>query len=280
MRTQGIIVLPKAADTHHSIEGYVLEARFKTSHLPRRRDTNDCSRNRWSFTGFLGARNHGRGSYVLIYSNTLDGSGPISRAGSMDPKLEPKGRNCVVAGRMVPNRTRHIRMGTRRWRVVRASNSQGRSDLRVVTPPPFAADVAMNELRKARIKRQSSSHIFVCPRLCSSLWVKQLYRACDIVFQILPNSEIWPSEMHEPLLIGIAFPFLRVRPWQLRGCPKMLAVGRELRELPSNKEVDRRDLLFKFWSKCHGLRNMPENVVWQMLHFGRDAKVPCRGRSG
>ena len=86
-------------------------------------------------------------------------------------------------------------------------------------PPPFAADVAMNELRKARIKRQSSAHIFVFPRLCCSLWLKQMHRVCDFVFQVLPDSETWSKDMHEPLLIGIAFPFLRSNPWQLRGCP-------------------------------------------------------------
>ena len=137
----------------------------------------------------------------------------------------------------------------------------------VWAPPPFAADVAMSELRKARIKRQTSSHVFVCPRLCCSLWVKQLNRACDFVFQVLPDSEVWPSAMHEPLLIGIAFPFLRVKPWQLRGCPKMHAVARQLRDLQSNKEVDRRDILWKFWTQCHGLRNMPENVVRKVLYF-------------
>jgi hypothetical protein len=39
-------------------------------------------------------------------------------------------------------------------------------------PPPFAANVAIAELRKAQIKRQSSTHVFVCPRLCSPLWPK------------------------------------------------------------------------------------------------------------
>lgn len=39
-------------------------------------------------------------------------------------------------------------------------------------PQPFAADVAIAELRKARIKRQSSAHVFVCPRLCCGLWLK------------------------------------------------------------------------------------------------------------
>ena len=34
-------------------------------------------------------------------------------------------------------------------------------------PAPMAAEVALAEMRKARIKRQRSSHIFVCPRLCT-----------------------------------------------------------------------------------------------------------------
>ena len=143
-------------------------------------------------------------------------------------------------------------------------------------PPPFAADVAMNELRKARIKRQTSSHIFVCPCLCCSLWLKQLYRACDFVFQVLPDSEVWPKSMHEPLLIGIAFPFIRSKPWQLRGSPKLLAVGRELRDLQSTEEMDRRNLLRKLWKECHGLRNMPENVVRRLLFLAGNAEVPRR----
>ena len=154
--------------------------------------------------------------------------------------------------------------------------SEGRTY--VWTPPPFAADVAIAELRKARIKRQTSSHIFVCPRLCCSLWLKQLHRSCDIVFQILPDSDIWPKNMHEPLLIGIAFPFLRVKPWQLRGSTKLLAVGRELREVPGGEEVDQRDILRKLWSECHGLRTMPENVMRKLLYFGRVTQVShCLG---
>ena len=149
---------------------------------------------------------------------------------------------------------------------------EGRTYLWV--PPPFAADVAMAELRKARIKRQTSSHIFICPRLCCSLWLKQLYRACDFVFQVLPNSEVWNKQMHEPLIIGIVFPFIRAKPWQLRGSPKLLAVGRELRGLQDAKEMDRRNLLRKLWKECHGLRFMPENVVRRMLFIVEDYKVP------
>lgn len=49
-------------------------------------------------------------------------------------------------------------------------------------PAPLAAEVAIAELLKARIKRQYSCHAFVSPQLCSTQWVKQLYRLADIVF--------------------------------------------------------------------------------------------------
>ena len=100
--------------------------------------------------------------------------------------------------------------------------------------------------------------------------MKQLYRASDIVFQVLPGPESWPPGMHEPILIGILFPFLRSRPWQLRGTPKMFAVGRQLRSLPDDSEVDRRDLLRKFWVQCHGLRHVPEDVVRRVLLIRRE----------
>jgi hypothetical protein len=136
------------------------------------------------------------------------------------------------------------------------------------SPPPFAAEVALAELRKARIKRQTSSHVFICPRLCMSLWQRQLFKCADFVFEVPAGSQIWSSDMHEPLLIGLLFPFLRVKPWQLRGTPKMHAVGRELRSLFQDKEVDPSDFLRKFWRTASmEVQHMPERVVWRVLHF-------------
>ena len=40
------------------------------------------------------------------------------------------------------------------------------------SPPPFAAAVAIAELRKARIERQTSTHVFAVPKLCAPLWIK------------------------------------------------------------------------------------------------------------
>ena len=144
----------------------------------------------------------------------------------------------------------------------------------VWNPPPFAADVAIAELRKARIKRQTSSHIFVVPRLCSPLWLKQVYKAADLVFELPPGSLLWAADMHEPLLIAIVFPFLRVKPWQLRATPKMHYVGGELRKMLKVEKVDTGNFLRELWVQCHRLRTMPENVVRKLLFFGRDTHVP------
>ena len=98
-------------------------------------------------------------------------------------------------------------------------------------PAPLAAEVAIAELRKARIKRQQSCHVFVCPRLCTSQWAKQLYRAADIVFEVPVGTSCWSSSMHKPLLIGLLFPFISAKPWQIRGSNKMHAVGWEVRRV-------------------------------------------------
>ena len=97
----------------------------------------------------------------------------------------------------------------------------------ICAPPPLAAEVALAELCKARIKRQNSCHVFVCPRLCTTQWTKQLYQAADIVFELPVGSACWSAAMHEPLLIGILFPILRFKPWQIKGTPKMFALGRK-----------------------------------------------------
>ena len=134
-------------------------------------------------------------------------------------------------------------------------------------PPPFAADVAIAELRKARIKRQRSLHIFVCPRLCTTLWQRQLFKSADFVFEVPVGCPIWPVGTHEPLLIGLFFPFLRVKPWQLKGTPKMHAMGRDLRSVFKESHVDAGHLLRKFRVYCEGLHSMSECMVRKMLYF-------------
>eukprot|EP00980_Cylindrotheca_fusiformis_P006302 scaffold1352_cov144-Cylindrotheca_fusiformis.AAC.8 len=82
------------------------------------------------------------------------------------------------------------------------------------------ADVALEELRKARIKRQLSLHVILIPRLCTPSWLRQLFKAADIILEIPPGTPFWPSDMYEPLFVGILLPFSRFEPWSLRFSPK------------------------------------------------------------
>ena len=88
-------------------------------------------------------------------------------------------------------------------------------------PPPAAAYVALKQLRKARIKRQNSTHVIIVLRLMTPLWMQQLYKACDIVLVMPPGTSCWNQMMLEPCLIGICFPDIKHRPWQLKSTPKL-----------------------------------------------------------
>ena len=132
-------------------------------------------------------------------------------------------------------------------------------------PPPAAADVALEELRKARVKRQCSMHVFVCPRIFTPQWLRQLHKAADLVFSIPSGTPMWPSSMFEPCLIGILFPFHRCKPWQLRGTPKMYAVGRSLSRMWENLEVDSSAFLRQFCTQCRSMESLPEHVVSKLL---------------
>jgi hypothetical protein len=57
-------------------------------------------------------------------------------------------------------------------------------------------------------------------------WFQQLYKASDIVFDVPVGTKCWPASMFEPLIIGLALPFISKPPCQLRGAPKMFNLGR------------------------------------------------------
>jgi hypothetical protein len=147
-------------------------------------------------------------------------------------------------------------------------------------PPPAAADVAIEQLRIARIKRQDSSHIFVCPRLMTPEWLKQVHKACDIVFVTPIGSPGWGTNMFEPLVMGICFPFLRFDPWHFKGTPKVVDQAKQLSALRTTGVMDQRDLLRQFWNVCHQLISMPECMVSRVLFFNKRDRVPHSSPGG
>jgi hypothetical protein len=149
----------------------------------------------------------------------------------------------------------------------------------VWNPPPAAAAVALEQLRIARIKRQDSLHVFVCPRLMKPEWFRQLYKASDIVFDVPVGSPCWPVNMFEPLIVGILFPFISKPPWQLRGTPKMFYLGRRMREVWDSEKVDSRNILREFLLEFERLRSVPADVVRRMLFFESNHPVPDQKQS-
>jgi hypothetical protein len=135
-------------------------------------------------------------------------------------------------------------------------------------PPPEAAFAAIAELRKARIKRQNSAHIFVCPRLMTPEWLGQLHKEPDLVFTILLTAVFWAHELYEPLLVGICFPFVSSFPWQIKGSPKMSASSRKLQILWEKAGVDPGHFLCKVLKQMRSLVGVSESVVRKVLYVG------------
>ena len=79
------------------------------------------------------------------------------------------------------------------------------------------------------------------------------------------GSSFWPAETHEPVLIGLLFPFLSVPPWKIRGSGKIYAVGQELRKMFEDSELGSRNILRKLWALGCDLCTMPEHMVRQLL---------------
>lgn len=69
-------------------------------------------------------------------------------------------------------------------------------------------------------------------------WRRLFHKACDCVF-VMPAGygDAWPAEMFEPCLIGICFPYLPHRPWQLKGAPRLLALERQVQSLWEDGET-------------------------------------------
>lgn len=136
-------------------------------------------------------------------------------------------------------------------------------------PPPAAAEAAVEQLRRALIKRQQSTHIFICPRLLTTEWFKQLNKAADLVISLPAgrDNNAWPADMFEPLTIAFIFPFFRHKPWKRRGTPKLFDVGRSVSRMWKEGDVDSRAFLRKLFKKQLQFNKLSECVLRKMLYF-------------
>ena len=144
----------------------------------------------------------------------------------------------------------------------------------VWSPPAAAAGPCLEELRKARMKRQQSRHIVIIHRLMTPTWLKQINKAADCIFVIPACHPFWPATNFEPLYVAILFPYLDYRPFQLKGTPKMYEMGRKLSKVFQEVEVDGRNILRKFLLDIGNLPSMSPRMVWRLLYLGGHTPFP------
>jgi hypothetical protein len=136
----------------------------------------------------------------------------------------------------------------------------------VWTPAPAAALVAVEQLRRARSKRELSTHVFIVPRLMCPEWRRQLYRVSDLYLELPFDDTYWPKHKHhEPLIFAVVFPFLSHSPWQLKRSPAFLGMGGLLRRMWKSSKIATWIVLRKLFVQQRKLDSLPEGVVRKML---------------
>ena len=147
------------------------------------------------------------------------------------------------------------------------------------SPAPCAGEAAIEELRRSRHKRQRSRHMFIIPRLMQPLWRKHLHKAADLILSLKPGHEAWPIHMYEPLTIAFIFPFIRQKPWQLRGSTQLMALGRSVSGMWAEDARREGPLLRELWSYQERLEEMPPKLASRMLQSEQIDYVPhCNPR--
>jgi hypothetical protein len=123
------------------------------------------------------------------------------------------------------------------------------------TPPPAAAEVVVEQLGLARMKRPEAMHIVAVPRVMTGRWRKHLTRGTDFYLKV-DWSDVWPlDEMFEPLLIFVCVPYRTDDP-KLEERAQLLEDFRgellrdNVRSIPA---VQRRHLLRKFLLRARAL---------------------------
>jgi hypothetical protein len=82
----------------------------------------------------------------------------------------------------------------------------------VWAPAPAAAEVVVEQLGKAQLKRPQAMHLIVVPRLMTGRWRRHLTRGSDFYFRV-EWEDVWPIKEHfEPLLIFVCFPYQSASP--------------------------------------------------------------------
>jgi hypothetical protein len=158
---------------------------------------------------------------------------------------------------------------------VRIPEHEPRNTLHLWAPQPPVADNALKELLKARHKQTVTFHVVLIPRLMTPRWRQLFNKACNFTFVISPGSSFWPSNMFEPLWVGIVLPFTHHRSWCFRRAPLLVELGRTLQGLLKTCEEDEGNLSRKLLKLLGWVASLTQRVACGVLHVPwSDANIP------
>jgi hypothetical protein len=150
----------------------------------------------------------------------------------------------------------------------------GKDQMFLWAPAPAVAGAAMEELLKSRHKRSDIFHVVVIPQLMAPRWRQLFNKACDFLFIPSPGLTFWPTEMFEPLWVGVSLPFAHCRPWSLKQAPLLVEMGRDLWRMLEASEGDARNLLRKLLQLPKQLATLPQHMACGVLHLPGTNQVP------
>jgi len=146
----------------------------------------------------------------------------------------------------------------------------------VWVPAVVVADAALEQLVEIRHTRPWTAHIFVCPALMTMTWRKQLGKVADVLFNVPVGTDVWPTRMHEPLIIGIIFPLPDRHPWSLRKTKLMADAQKELSGVWSADCSREGDYLRELCVRARDVGAMPESLAREVLQTVQERLVPGR----
>ena len=113
-------------------------------------------------------------------------------------------------------------------------------------PPPAVAEAALKQLKISTLKRQKSTHVFVCPRLMICEWMRHFHKAVDFHIEIPAGFCCWPESLYEPLILSICLLYINSPPWRLRCTPKVFGMVRKVHRVLKEENMDPGNILRKF----------------------------------
>ena len=65
----------------------------------------------------------------------------------------------------------------------------------------------------------------------TTMWRKQLAKVADLIVALPFDEKVWSKTNFEPLILAFVFPFIRKKPWKLRGTERLVRSKRDLQEV-------------------------------------------------